>query len=65
MTIMRLMLAQLGFFGDPETTPLPDRLVIAFKDFKAWCSQNKVYSSQTLFTVNSAALMELLYSKIG
>lgn len=26
---MRLMLAQLGFFGDPETIPLPDRLVIA------------------------------------
>ena len=57
---MRLLLTQLGFFGDPETVDLADRLVIAYKDFKAWCSQNKVYSSQPLFTVATAALINYL-----
>ena len=56
---MRLLLAQLGLFGNPETVDLPDRLVIAYKDFKAWCSQKKVYSSQPLFTVANAALINL------
>ena len=55
---LRLLLAQLGYFGDVEELSLPDRLVIAYKDFKAWCKQNKVQSSQTLFTVGSATLMK-------
>ena len=55
--ILRLLLAQLGFFGDVEELGLPDRLVIAFKDFKAWCKQNKVQSSHPMFTVGSATLL--------
>lgn len=56
--ILRLLLAQLGFFGDVENLVLPDRLVIAFKDFKAWCKQNKIQSSQPMFTVGSATLLD-------
>ena len=57
---MRLLLTQLGFFRDPETTELADRLVIAYKDFKACCSHNKVYSSQPLFTVANAAFINYM-----
>ena len=59
ISYFRLLLTQLGFFGDPENVQLADRLVTAFKDFKIWCTQNKVYSSQSVFTVNSAAWMNI------
>ena len=32
-----------------------DRLVVAYKDFKAWCRMNKIYCSHGLFTPNSVA----------
>ena len=54
---LRLLLTQLGFFGDPETVSVPDRLVTAFKDFKAWCAMNKIQSSQTLFMIQAATWM--------
>ena len=50
-------MTQLGFFGDPETVSVPDRLVTAFKDFKAWCAMNKIQSSQTLFMIQAATWM--------
>ena len=36
---------------------VPDRLVTAFKDFKAWCAMNKIQSSQTLFMLHAATWM--------
>ena len=50
-------MTQLGFFGDPATVSVPDRLVTAFKDFKAWCAMNKIQSSQTLFMLHAATWM--------
>ena len=50
-------MTQLGFFGDPEAVSVPDRLVTAFKDFKAWCAMNKIQSSQTLFMIQAATWM--------
>ena len=50
-------MTQLGFFGDPETVSVPDRLVTAFKDFKAWCAMNQIQSSQTLFMIQAATWM--------
>lgn len=51
----RLLLALLGYFGDCDNVSLADRLVIAYKDFKVFCRTNRVFSSQPLFTVKSAA----------
>ena len=43
------MLCNEGAFGD-ATSPLKDRLVTAYKDFKTWCREEKINCSQPLFT---------------
>ncbi|CAL1136173.1 unnamed protein product [Cladocopium goreaui] len=48
-----LLLTELNFFGDIAAMSFQDRLVVAYKDFKAWCRMNKIYCSHGLFTPNS------------
>ena len=46
----RMMLLQLGVFGDPSTLPLKTLLSRAFEMFKTWRKQHKVPCSQKRFT---------------
>ena len=55
LPVLRLLLTELNFFGDLAAMSFQDRLVVAYKDFKAWCRMNKIYCSHGLFTPNSVA----------
>lgn len=45
----RLLLIDLGFFGDVEALTLRQCLAVAYKDFRIWCRLNKVKCGQQLF----------------
>ena len=45
----RLLLCDLCFFGCSETLTLRQRLATAYRDFRQWCSENKVQCGQPLF----------------
>lgn len=44
-----LLLCDLCFFGCSETLTLRQRLATAYRDFRQWCSENKVQCGQPLF----------------
>lgn len=49
LPLFRLLLADLGFFGDPDALSLNQTLATAYRDFKKWCRENRVKCSQPLF----------------
>lgn len=48
--LARLNLISEGLYGNPKD-PWQSNLNLAFRDFRAWCKNNKKYSSQRCFTV--------------
>lgn len=51
--LARLNLILEGLYGNPKDQ-LQSNLNLAYRDFRAWCKNNKKYSSQRCFTVGMA-----------
>ena len=53
---LRLLRAELGFWGDASTMPLQDCLVAAYNDFRSWCALENVSCADWSVTQLSLAM---------
>ena len=60
---LRKLLLDIGFFT-PKNEKLSFKLAMAYKDFKGWCSENKVSCSQPPFTEGLVPCLKFIGSSL-